>query len=134
METYYEGYASIKIYIKSLGKTESISLFHRPTSKDLNHSVNYIMGNYNINCYEFLNNDNIKYSELFHDACWLAIEENLKETYKELQTKADTKQKLINKKIEELQNKAKLLERKNKKINNDHILEDTEIKEIEKEI
>ena len=44
------------------------------------------MGNYNLNTYDLLCNNNIKFSQLFHKACWLAIEDCIKSKNKDLQT------------------------------------------------
>ena len=132
-ETRYSGKASLKISINSLGKTETISLFEHTVVKNLKYNIDYVMGNYNLNTYNLLCNNNIKFSQLFHKACWLAIEDSIKSKNKDLQTTVTEKQKLINKKIAELRKQSKLLEKQNKEIEKDStiILTSKEVEAIE---
>lgn len=132
-EKYYQGERCLRIYINSLGETEKITLFNQPVSKDFTFDTDYILGNYNLDCYKLLTDNKVKYSQLFHKACWLAIEDCLKSKNKDLQIKATEKQKLINKKITQLQKQSKLLEKQNNEIstNSTIIFTDEEIFEIE---
>ena len=115
-EKYYQGERCLRIYINSLGQTEKIRLFNQPVSKDYTFDTDYILGNYYLNCFTLLSDNKIKYSQLFHQACWLAVEECKKAKNFELQTEANKKQKLINKKIKILQKESRLLEKINNKI------------------
>ena len=136
IEKVYQGKACLEIYIESLGKTETISLFNRQVSKNLSDDIDYFYGIYDVNCLEILNNSNIKYRRCFHNACWLAIEENLKNKNFNLRNKADRNKKLILKKIEELQAQANNLQNKRDEIANNKtiILTTKEIEDITKKI
>jgi len=135
-ERFYQGEKCLIIYINSLGKTEKISLFNKPVSKDYTFDTDYILGNYNLNCYELLSDNKIKYSQLFHKACWLAVEENLKLKNNDLKSKVDVKKKLILKKIQELQLEVSKMQNKSATITNDEtiVFTDKEMEDITKKI
>jgi len=134
--TYFAGNAFMLLEIRTKNSHDVIRLFNRDINENLSNSIDYILGYYQINISELLNNTTKKHIGLIRKACWLAIEETLKTKNKELIQSNEDQKSLINKKIAELQKQAELLETKNNLIKNEEttVFTTKEIEDITKKI
>lgn len=76
---YYTGFAWIDISCKQNNKETIINILKRPVNKDLNNSLKYYLGDYKINIFEELLNNNYpkEYSKQINDALWQVAKEKL---------------------------------------------------------
>lgn len=134
--TYYVGNTFMHVEIRTKNSNDVIQLFYRDINENLSNSIDYILGYYEINVLELLNNTSKKHIGLIRKACWLAIEETLKTNNKELIQSNEDQKSLINKKIAELQQQALLLETKNNLIKNEEttLFTNKEMEDISKKI
>lgn len=125
---YFEGTKTMALEIIKNNNSELIVLHKEQTSEDLSKNLDYLLGRYKVNIYELLLNNNLKYTNLIHKACWLAISETVKTKNKEKVKENKNAQTLIQKKIKELQKKSKKLENETISIqdNNETIFSDDE--------